>query len=117
MNQQLHTPEESVKKEVNIFFKLYRGDFLAEDTIIKQSKLILLIIVLVLILISNGFAGARELDEIATLKDKLNDVKYENLVIKTELTMHSRQSQIEKLLDERGIDLSRPRTPAYEIKK
>jgi hypothetical protein len=96
---------------------LIDGKILTEESVSKQLPLLALIVVLFIIFISNSYSGGKELTEIEALKDSLKDVKYEHLVISTQLTSHSRQSQVEVLLKERGIELSAPTTPAFEIKK
>lgn len=93
------------------------GEILVEDFVIKQSKLILLIVFLIIVFISNRYSCAKKLTRIEDLNRKLTDVKYENLVISTELTLHSRQSQIELLLERKGIELSSPKVPPFEIRK
>lgn len=93
------------------------GGILSEDFVVKQSKLLILIALLFVVFISNRYSCMQKLTEIEDLKRQLKDVKYENLVISTRLTMNSRQSQIESQLKKQGLDLSASKIPAYEIKK
>lgn len=93
------------------------GEILAEEFVIKQSKLLILIVFLIIIFISNRYSCAKKMTLIEDLQSELMDVKYEHLIISTELTTHSRQSQIETLLERKGIELAGPKTPPYEIKK
>ncbi|MDL2224387.1 hypothetical protein LJB92_03640 [Bacteroidales bacterium OttesenSCG-928-M06] len=109
--------ETANKKRKNPFRYIIGGEILTEDFVIKQSKLIILIVILFIIFISNGYSCQKKLTQIEDLKAELHDVKYQNLVIATQLTSSSRQSQVEVLLAQKGIDLQGPRTPAYEIKK
>ena len=55
--------------------------------------------------------------EIDRLQQQLRDVRFEALSISSELTGHSRQSQIEVLIEEQGIDLEGAKTPPYELEK
>jgi hypothetical protein len=105
------------KKKKNSFLKILIGDILTEDYVIKQSKLLLWIVVLVLIFISNRYSCVKKLTEIQELNDSLKLLQYENLALSTRLTTHSRQLQIENVLKEKGIDLSTSKTPAIEIRK
>lgn len=93
------------------------GDILVEDFVIKQSKLLILIVFLTILFISNRYSCAKKMTEIEDLQAKLMDVKYESLIISTELTTNSRQSQIESLLKKKGIELKGSKTPPYELKK
>ena len=105
------------KKQKISVTQVIGGEILKEDFVIKQFKLLLLIAFLSILLISHRYSCLQKLTQIEDLKRQLNDVKYENLVISTELTTKSRQSQIEDLLKRKGIDLSTSKTPAYEINK
>ena len=93
------------------------GGFLTENFVSKQLKLLVLIVILVVIFISNNYSCMKKLKDIETLNAQLTDVQYENLVLSKELTSGSRQSQVKELLERRGINLSSPTSPAYEIKK
>ncbi|MDH8701852.1 hypothetical protein M2138_001203 [Dysgonomonadaceae bacterium PH5-43] len=105
------------KKHRSLIQYVFSGIFLTEDGLVKQSKLIILVVILFLLFISNDYSCRKKLYKIEELKVELNDVKYHNLVISTQLTYNSRQSQLEKLLEEKGINLSGNKNPAYMIKK
>jgi cell division protein FtsL len=104
------------KKKVSVK-DFVNGRFLTEDFVSRQLKLLVLIVVLIIMFISNNYSCMKKLTEIEELKARLKDVKYENLIISTELTSNSRQSQIEELLKDKGIELSGPTTPAMVIHK
>ena len=111
------TQEFSSKKKKKSLTHILGGGILTEDFVVKQSKLIILIAFLFVLFISNRYSCLKKLTEIDRLKIELKDVKYENLVISTKLTTHSRQSQVESLVKEKGLNLSISGKPAYEIKK
>ncbi|MDR2627200.1 MAG: hypothetical protein LBC40_04115 [Dysgonamonadaceae bacterium] len=99
------------------FFHILSGGIFKEEYIIKQSRLIILIVGLIVILIDNRYACLKKITEIDDLKKQLVDVKYEDLEVSTELAAGSRQSQIEALLEKRGLNLSGSKMPPFEIKK
>jgi predicted membrane protein len=105
------------KKKKNSWIKFLAGDILTEDFVIKQSKMVLWVVLLILIFISNRYSCVKKLAEIQELNMKLKHLEYENLIISTNLTTRSRQSQIENLLEMKGIDLSTSKKPAIEIRK
>ncbi|MDR0681491.1 MAG: hypothetical protein LBG15_06550 [Dysgonamonadaceae bacterium] len=107
---------ETKKNKKNLMTNLFRGDIL-EEIVVKQFYLMALIVSLIFIFISNDYYCKKKLTEIEDLKDSLKDVKYENLIILTELTSISRQSQVKELLKKNNIELTGPTTPAFEIKK
>lgn len=93
------------------------GGILKEDFIIKHTKMIVLVVVLIFFFIGNRYTCMQKLREIDRLQQQLRDVRFEALSISSELTGHSRQSQIELLIEEQGIDLEVAKTPPYEIHK
>ena len=105
------------KKKKNSLSHILGGGFLTEDFVIRQSKLLILIVFMIIIFISNRYSCMKKLTEIENLKTKLEDVKYDNLIISTELTSGSRQSQIEELLATKGIGLRSSKASVYKIKK
>ncbi|MDR1372264.1 MAG: hypothetical protein LBJ17_03940 [Dysgonamonadaceae bacterium] len=96
--------------------KIIQGDVLSEDFIAKNFKLIILIVLLLLAFISNRYACAKKLTKIEALKTELREVKYENLLISTEVTTHTRRSQIEKMLKQKGINLESSQSTTFKIK-
>ena len=54
----------------------------------------------------------QKLREIDRLQQQLRDVRFEALSISSELTGNSRQSQIELLIEEQGIDLEGAKNPS-----
>ena len=105
------------KKKKNWLSTIFSGGFLTEDFVIRQSKLLILIAFLILVFISNRYSCIKKLTEIENLKTELENVKYENLILSTELTSNSRQSQIEEMLATRGVGLRSSKASVYEIKK
>ena len=105
------------KNKQNMFRKIIGGEILKEDFVIKQFKLMLLIAFCSIALVSHRYSCQQKLTQIEALNRKLSDVRYENIVLLTELTMNSRQSLVEDLLKKRGMDLSPSKSPVYEIYK
>ena len=111
------TREFSGKKKKFSLGRILGGDILNEDFVVKQSKLIILITLLFVLFISNRYSCLKKLTEISRLETELVELKSENLVISTQLTTNSRQSQIEALVEEKGLGLTGSKTPAYKIRK
>ncbi len=111
--------EKQQKKKEKRFSPLYvlGGGILKEDFILKHTKMIVLIVVLVFFFIGNRYTCMRKLKEIDRLQQQLRDVRFEALSISSELTGNSRQSQIELLIEEQGIDLEVAKQPPYELNK
>jgi cell division protein FtsL len=93
------------------------GGILTEGFFLKNAGFILLVFVIVALSISNRYSCLSKMNEIQTLQRELKDAKYESLVISTELTSVSRQTQIQALVEKNGIDLNVSKQPAYEIER
>jgi len=93
------------------------GEFLTEDFVIKQSKLLLLIFVLILVFISNRYYCSKKLTEMNNLKNELIKLQNEQVDLTFRLTKISRQAQIEELLKAKNIELTKDNTTIYEIHK
>ncbi len=79
--------------------------------------MIVLIVVLIFFFIGNRYTCMQKLKDIDRLQQQLKDVRFEALSISTELTSNSRQSQIESLIEDQGIDLEPAKQPPYELYK
>ena len=114
----METKQKEKKKE-NRFSFLYilGGGILKEDFIVRHTKMIVLVVVLIFIFIGNRYVCMQRLREIDRLQQQLRDVRFEALSISSELTGNSRQSQIELLIEEQGIELEAAKNPPYELYK
>ena len=93
------------------------GGILKEDFIVKHTRMIVLVVVLIFFFIGNRYTCMQKLREIDRLQQELRDVRFEALSVSSELTGNSRQSQIELLIEEQGIELEAAKQPPYELYK
>ncbi len=107
------------KKKEGRFSFLYvlGGGFLKEDFIIRHTRKIVFVVILIFFFIGNRYTCMQKLREIDRLQQQLRDVRFEALSISSELTGNSRQSQIELLIEEQGIELEVAKNPPYELRK
>lgn len=92
------------------------GDILATDFFRRQTKLLVLVMVLIIFYIHNRYACQQQMLEIDRLKKELTDIKYDALTRSSELMERSRQSRIEEYISTRESDLQTATTPPYLIK-
>ena len=92
------------------------GDILATDFFRRQTKLLVLIMLLVLFYIHNRYDCQQQLIEIDKLKKELIDIKYDALTRSSELMERSRQSRIEEYIKEKESDLQTSTHPPYLLK-
>lgn len=93
------------------------GGILKEDFIVRHTRMIVLVVVLIFFFIGNRYTCMQKLREIDRLQQELRDVRFEALSVSSELTGNSRQSQIELLIEEQGIELEAAKQPPYELYK
>ena len=96
---------------------IFGGGILKEDFVLRHTRMIVLLVVLAFFFIGNRYTCMQKLREIDRLNQRLRDVRFEALSISSELTGHSRQSQIEALIEEQGIDLEVAKNPSYVLHK
>ncbi len=92
------------------------GDILATDFFRRQTKLLVLVMVLIIFYIHNRYACQQQMIEIDRLKKELTDIKYDALTRSSELMERSRQSRIEEYISTRESDLQTATNPPYLIK-
>ena len=116
MEAQGEEKKKKTERKLSMWY-IFGGGILKEDFIVKHTRMIVLIVLLLFFFIGNRYTCLQKLREIDRLQQRLRDVRFEALSISSELTGHSRQSQIELLIEEQGIDLETAKTPPYELYK
>lgn len=114
-NKQEEVKTEKVRKHTSLK-NIIGGDILATDFFRRQTKLLVLIMVLILFYIHNRYACQQQMIEIDKLKKELIDIKYDALTRSSELMERSRQSRIEEYIATKESDLQTSTNPPYLIK-
>ena len=116
--KQINEKTEKAKKAKNrtSLKNIIGGDILATDFFRRQTKLLVLIMVLILFYIHNRYAWQQQMIEIDKLKKELIDIKYDALTRSSELMEKSRQSRIEEYIATKESDLQTSTNPPYLIK-
>lgn len=104
------------EKRLSLLYVL-GGGILKEDFITKHTRMLVLIVVLVFFFIGNRYSCMQKLKEIDRLQQELKDVRFEALSISSELTGNSRQSQVELLIEQQGVELEVAKAPPFELYK
>ena len=94
---------ENTSKKMSIR-SILGGDILANDFFKRQTRLLILIMILTVLYIDNRYSSQQELIEIDRLKKELDDVKYDALTRSSELMEKSRQSKIEEYISTQGSE-------------
>jgi cell division protein FtsL len=104
------------KKRVSVMY-IMSGGILKEDFVVKHTKMIVLIVLLLFFYISNRYTCIIKLREIDSLQEQLKDTKFEALSISARLTGNTRPSQVEELVKRQGLGLEKAKTPPYKLHK
>jgi hypothetical protein len=96
---------------------IINGNILTNRFLQKQYGLILLIAVLTFLYVDNRYYCETQLAKEIELKKDIQDVKYESLTISAELMQISRQSNVLKMINERGVNLIRTSAPSIVIEE
>ena len=87
------------------------------DFMVKQLPFFALLFVIIFCFITNRYICSKQLTEMEKLKKELVELNTEQILLTTRITTISRQSNIEKLLRNKGIDLTKCQTSVYQINK
>jgi hypothetical protein len=91
------------------------GNILTKRFIQKQYGLVIMIAVIAFMYVDNRYYCETQLAKEIQLKRKIQDLKYESLTISAELMTISRQSNVLKMINERGVNLIQTATPPIVI--
>ena len=105
------------KKKKNWLKSWIDGDVLLSPFWGRQIGLIALLAVLIIVYVANRYAFQQEQVQIQRLRLELEDVKYEALARSSELMEKSRESNIQRYIEEQGSALQMSTRPPVVIKR
>lgn len=103
------------KKRGNFIKELLSGSMITEGIILKNLWYILFLTLLAAIYIGNRFHAEKITRETTRLMEEVQDLRAESLSTSTELMYISRQSEVYKLVRERGLRLEELKIPPYKL--
>jgi cell division protein FtsL len=111
---------EGQEKKKNIktgsFLKeLLSGSMVTEKIILKNLWYVMLVTFLAAVYIGNRFHAERITRETAQIQKEVKELRAESLSISADLMYISRQSEVIKLIKERGLNLEELKTPPYKL--
>ncbi len=108
--------ENKKKAKTGSFIKeLLSGSMITEKIILKNLWYILLITLLASIYIGNRFHAEKITRETAKLQREVRELRAESLSTSASLMFISRQSEVQRLVKERGLNLEELKTPPYKL--
>jgi hypothetical protein len=109
---------EDTKKQIKTgaFIKeLLSGSMVSEKIILQNLGYVALITLLLAIYIGNRFHAERITRESSKLLREVKDLRAESLSTSADLMYVSRQSEVIRLVREKGINLEELKTPPYKL--
>ena len=92
------------------------GRIFLNEFLLRQGKLVLLIIVLIFFYMNNRMVCEKMLHKIDALNKELTTTKYMAIITETELLQAGREQEIEKRIAEKGLNLIALDMPPYIVK-
>ena len=92
------------------------GNIFTMEAARRQYKLLVLIFVLMIVYIFEGYRSQQQQARIVELNRALQDAHYEYLTVNAELTKMSRQSVVSQRLKDAGSNVKESLTPPVSIK-
>ena len=95
--------------------ELMSGTMVTEKIILKNLWYVLLLTLLAAIYIGNRFHAEKITREMARLQKEVKELRAESLATSADLMYLSRQSEVYKLVKEKGLNLEELKTPPYKL--
>jgi cell division protein FtsL len=91
------------------------GSVLTREKVVKQLPFVLFVAFLMFLYIGNRYHTEKIIRQTLELQSELKELKAESISLASELEYLSRQSQVARLLKERGIGLVEAQAPPVKI--
>ncbi len=94
---------------------LLDGSLIANDFIVKQLPYIVFLVVLAFVYIANRYHAEKVVRASIELSKEINELRAEAITTSSELMFISKQSEVAKLIEERGLGLKESVEPPRKI--
>jgi cell division protein FtsL len=109
-------PDKKMKSGSGSFIKeLLSGSMITEKIILNNLWYVFLITVLAAIYIGNRFHAEKITRETTRLQGEVKELRSESLSTSAELMFISRQSEVFRLVREKGLNLEEMKSPPYKL--
>jgi len=106
----------NTKKATGSFIKeLLSGSMVTEKIILNNLWYVLLITLLAALYIANRFHAEKITRETTRLQHEVKELRSESLSTSAELMFVSRQSEVFRLVREKGLNLEEMKSPPYKL--
>lgn len=95
--------------------ELLSGSMVSEKIILKNLGYIAFITLLAAVYIANRFHAEKITRETSKLQQEVKDLRAESLSTSADLMDVSRQSEVERMIMQKGLNLEELKTPPYKL--
>ncbi len=95
--------------------ELLSGSMVTEKIILGNLWYVLLLTLLAAIYIGNRFHAEKITRETTVLQSEVKDLRAESLSVSADLIFISRQSEVYRMVKEKGLELEELKTPPYRL--
>ena len=109
--------EKQVKKDQKFgsIKDLLDGSLIANDFIVKQLPYIVFLVILAFVYIANRYHAEKVVRRSVELTKEINELRAEAITTSSELMFISKQSEVAKLVEKRGLGLKESVVPPRKI--
>ncbi len=110
------SPRQELKESKRLTVKdILGGGVLSRDVVIRQVPFLLFMFVLLIFYIGNQYQGARIMKNVLQVEARLRVLRTESISIAFERMEMSKQSEVIKMVKEKGLPLQEAVLPPYNI--
>lgn len=106
---------EPKKSKIGSYKGVLDGSLLTRGAVVRQFPYVIFIVILAVIYIGNRYHAEKILRETITLQSELKELRYEAISSASELMYISKQSEVAKMLEMKGLGLVETVEPPKKI--
>ncbi|HRG59989.1 MAG TPA: FtsL-like putative cell division protein [Bacteroidia bacterium] len=91
------------------------GNFLTNQTSLKQVPFVLFLTIVALFYIANSYYAERKIRQISKINNELKELRSEYITSKSKLMFVSKQSEVAKTAEDMGLPIKESTTPPGKI--
>jgi hypothetical protein len=111
------SPRQELRESKRLTLKeLIGGGVLSRESVVRQIPFVLFLFVLLVFYIGNQYQGARVMKKVIQVESRLKVLKTESITTTFERMEMSKQSEVVRMIEEKGLPLKQAVLPPYNIK-
>lgn len=116
INTEFIPPKQEVREAKRVNLKdLIGGDVLSREIVIRQIPFVLFMFAILLFYIANQYRGDKVMKDIVDVEKRLKDLRTESVSTTFELMEKSKQTEVIRMIRERGLPLEEAMEPPTTI--